>query len=83
MLLRTDVKASAIATAEYRDTYAGWIDVQLLPYRTTRRGQPITLYRWMDSRGCTHGWLGGHSASWAMCAARFCTRFRYVYPVTE
>ena len=38
--------------ATYRDTYAGEVAVTLRPFKTTRGGKPVTLYRWQeDARG--------------------------------
>jgi hypothetical protein len=41
----------AIATATYRDTWAGELKAYLLPQRTTRGGVRMVVYRWMTERG--------------------------------
>jgi hypothetical protein len=40
-----------IATATYQDTWAGLIGASLVPQKTSRGGQRVTVYRWIDDRG--------------------------------
>lgn len=42
---------NAIATATYTDTWAGNLTAFLVPQKTTRRGERVTVYRWYTERG--------------------------------
>ena len=54
-------EAKAVATATYRDTWAGMVPATLQPQKTTRGGQRVTVYRWIDDRGmCCDGLRCGH-----------------------
>jgi hypothetical protein len=44
-------KAKAIATATYRDVWAGDLQAYLLPQKTTRGGTRVTVYRWFGENG--------------------------------
>ncbi|WP_420408684.1 hypothetical protein [Hoeflea sp.] len=35
-----------LATASFKDTYAGFIPVKLVPFRTKRKGVTVTRYAW-------------------------------------
>ena len=51
-----------MATATFTDTYFGPLKAELKPYKTTRNGLRVTLYRWIDERGCCcDGLRTGHS----------------------
>jgi hypothetical protein len=44
------------ATAIYQDIWAGPVTATLQPQKTTRNGQRMTVYRWIDDRGmCCDG----------------------------
>lgn len=36
------------ATATYRDTWAGEVAAVLVPFKTKRRGETVTRYRWQE-----------------------------------
>lgn len=40
-------KIKAVATVEYTDTWAGAVTLALVPFKTSRSGKPLTLYRWL------------------------------------
>lgn len=40
-----------VATATYKDCWKGEVPIELVPYRTKRRGQRITCYRWSGNIG--------------------------------
>jgi hypothetical protein len=39
------------ATATYRDCYAGPVAASLVPFRTKRRGETVTRFRWLQANG--------------------------------
>ncbi|MDO6963995.1 hypothetical protein [Rhizobium alvei] len=44
------------ATATFRDTYAGVVAAILVPFKTKRKGQTVTRYRWQEEvRGFAAG----------------------------
>ena len=44
-----------LAHATYRDAWAGPVAVALVAFRTKRRGQPVTRYRWIRRDGQSLG----------------------------
>jgi hypothetical protein len=51
---------NAIATATFKDIWFGDLAAYLIPSKTTRKGQRVTVYRWMTERntvcdGLAHG----------------------------
>lgn len=46
---------NAAAFAIHNDTWAGERTVALLPFRTKRRGETVTRFRWVDDRGQSAG----------------------------
>jgi hypothetical protein len=46
-----------VATASFNDTYAGFIPVKLVPFRTKRKGATVTRYSWKtEQNGCIGIW---------------------------
>jgi len=59
------------ATALYRDIYAGTVAASLVPFKTQRRGEAVTRYRWLRANGQAAGGFvsGGFSSVEAGLAA--------------
>ncbi len=52
----------SVASATYLDTWAGAVTATLQPQKTTRGGQRLTVFRWVDDRGqCCDGLRCGFS----------------------
>ncbi len=66
---------NAIATAKFNDIWAGNVDAQVLAFKTTRRGERVTRYRWVrvDGQGC--GYNAFPSVARAVAAVRLDRRF--------
>jgi len=47
---------TSLATATFHDTWAGEVPASLVPFRTTRNGQPVIRYRWTRADGLTTGY---------------------------
>jgi hypothetical protein len=65
-----------IATATFRDTWAGDINANLIPQRIMRKGERVTVYRWITDRGilcdnCTNGHPADYMVQLAKRNARF------------
>jgi len=68
-----------LRTATYTDTWAGDLAAYLKPQRTTRGGQRITVYRWLDERGfCCDGLRCGFAAERMIAIATRDPRFANV-----
>jgi hypothetical protein len=68
-----------VATAIYQDTWAGDVACRLAPQRTTRGGQRLIVYRWIDDRGrCCDGLRCGFGIERMIAHARRHPRFSNV-----
>lgn len=62
---------NAVATASYRDTWAGVVVAYLVPQKTTRSGVRVTVYRWMRDNGmAVDGMAHGRSAEYMIQHAK-------------
>jgi hypothetical protein len=55
MILMTKIAA----TASYRDTYAGVVGARLIAFKTKRRGETVTRFRWEQDNGQGCGYVAG------------------------
>lgn len=73
------IAKQAIATATVLDTYAGELRAYLIPQKTRRNGERVTVYRWLDSRGfCCDGLRYGFGAEKMIASAKRNARFSNV-----
>lgn len=62
---------NAVATASYRDTWAGVVVAYLMPQKTTRSGVRVTVYRWMRDNGmAVDGLRHGFGVDWMINHAK-------------
>lgn len=68
-------------TAEFLDSYAGWIAIRLDGFTTTRKGQRVRRFRWVQTNGAGIGTFAApfcSEASAISAAARYPAIFRNI-----
>ncbi len=74
--MESPVARKAVATAMVADVWAGPLRAVLIPQKTKRAGQAVTVYRWLDERGhCCDGLRCGFGAEKMIATAKRNARF--------
>jgi hypothetical protein len=72
------------ATASFNDTYAGFIPVKLVPFRTKRKGATVTRYSWRTEENAGIGIWRDPSFPTVESAMRAASRIPHLFQnVTE
>lgn len=72
------------ATASFKDTYAGFIPVKLVPFRTKRKGASVTRYTWRTDENRSIGIWRDPSFPTVESAMRAASRIPHLFQnVTE
>lgn len=73
---------NAVATATFNDTWAGEIPAFLVPQKTSRNGERVTVYRWLTERGSScDGLAHGHGREFMLTLASRRPSFSNVKPL--
>ncbi|HTM78665.1 MAG TPA: hypothetical protein VL133_13675 [Devosia sp.] len=66
--------AKPFATATYHDTWAGNVTADLVGFKTKRRGESVTRFRWVQANGQGAGGFVAGGFSTVSAALRAATR---------